>query len=158
MVLPACTFIERMNLCTIYEGHSVPVIQMRRLAIKPLWESWSDCQFWLALARRMGGEFDQYIPWNTDEEAMNYWLSPSGLTAKYLTEEHPTGIVIGSNEPVFDYREHGFDTPSGKCEFYSEELVQMGIDPLPIYREPPESPVSNPELAKEYPLVLTTGV
>ena len=158
MVLPACTFIERMNLCTIYEGHSVPAIQMRRPAIKPLWESWSDCQFWLALARRMGGEFDQYIPWNTDEEAMDYWLSPSGLTVKYLTEEHPTGIIVGSNEPVFDYHKHGFDTPSGKCEFYSEELVEMGIDPLPIYREPPESPISSPQLAREYPLVLTTGV
>ena len=33
----------------------------------------------------------------------------------------------------------------------------MGISPLPIYREPPFSPVSAPDLHKEYPLILTTG-
>lgn len=158
MVLPACTFMERIAMCGIYEGHCVPAVQFRRPAIRPLWESWSDCKFWLALARRVGGEFDEYIPWNSDEEAMDYWLSPSGLTVEYLTEEHPTGIITGSYEPVFDYHQHGFNTPSGKCEFWSEELAEMGIDPLPIYREPPESPVNSPELAKEYPLVLTTGV
>jgi anaerobic selenocysteine-containing dehydrogenase len=31
------------------------------------------------------------------------------------------------------------------------------MDPLPTYREPRLSPVSEPELAKAYPLVLTTG-
>jgi len=158
MVLPACTFMERIAMCGIYEGHCTPMVQFRRQVIPPLYESWSDCSFWLALSRRMGGEFDQYIPWNSDEEAMDYWLSPSGLTAKYLGEEHPTGIITGSNEPIFDYHKHGFNTPSGKCEFWSEELVEMGIDPLPIYREPAESPISTPELAKEYPLILTTGV
>ena len=33
----------------------------------------------------------------------------------------------------------------------------MGSDPIPVYTEPPESPVSTPELAKEYPLTLITG-
>jgi anaerobic selenocysteine-containing dehydrogenase len=33
----------------------------------------------------------------------------------------------------------------------------MGYDPLPHYIEPNESPYSTPELAKEYPLILTTG-
>jgi len=28
---------------------------------------------------------------------------------------------------------------------------------LPFYEEPPESPVSTPELAREYPLILNTG-
>ena len=32
-----------------------------------------------------------------------------------------------------------------------------GYDPLPNYKEPPESPISTPELAKEYPLVFTSG-
>jgi anaerobic selenocysteine-containing dehydrogenase len=31
------------------------------------------------------------------------------------------------------------------------------MDPLPGYREPTESPISNPDLAKQYPLILTTG-
>jgi len=158
MVLPACTFLEKMSMCGIYEGHCVPAVQLRRPVIAPLWESWSDAKFWMALAKRMGGDFAQYIPWNNDEEALDYWLSPSGLTVKYLTEEHPTGIITGSYEPVADYHSQGFFTPSGKCELYSEEMVGLGINPLPIYREPTDSPVSNPDLAREYPLVLTTGV
>ena len=31
------------------------------------------------------------------------------------------------------------------------------MESLPVYREPAHSPVSTPELAKEYPLILTTG-
>jgi len=33
----------------------------------------------------------------------------------------------------------------------------LGIEPRPCYEEPPRSPVSTPELAKEYPLVLISG-
>jgi anaerobic selenocysteine-containing dehydrogenase len=33
----------------------------------------------------------------------------------------------------------------------------MGYAPLPSYEEPPESPISRPEVAEDYPLVLTTG-
>ena len=31
-------------------------------------------------------------------------------------------------------------------------LEKMGYDPLPFYEEPPESPLSRPDLAEEYPL------
>ena len=33
----------------------------------------------------------------------------------------------------------------------------MGFDPLPSHGEPSESPYSTPDVAKEYPLVITTG-
>jgi anaerobic selenocysteine-containing dehydrogenase len=51
----------------------------------------------------------------------------------------------------------GFPTPTGKMELYSVALERLGYDPLPYFREPGESPVSTPELAKEFPLVLSTG-
>jgi anaerobic selenocysteine-containing dehydrogenase len=51
----------------------------------------------------------------------------------------------------------GFMTPSKKVELYSEQLEKLGYDPLPVYREPAESPVSQPELAEEYPLILIAG-
>ena len=60
----------------------------------------------------------------------------------------------------FRYRKHeaeGFRTPTGKIELYSTRLEQLGYDPLPSYQEPPESPIATPELARQYPLVLTTG-
>ena len=34
----------------------------------------------------------------------------------------------------------------------------MGYDPLPQHREPPESPFSTPEVYKQYPYILITGV
>jgi anaerobic selenocysteine-containing dehydrogenase len=36
-------------------------------------------------------------------------------------------------------------------------LETLGYDPLPYYEEPPESPLSTPEVAKDYPLILITG-
>ena len=51
----------------------------------------------------------------------------------------------------------GFPTPSGKVELYSEQLKEWGFDPLPIYHEPPETLYSSPDIAGEYPLVLTNG-
>ena len=55
------------------------------------------------------------------------------------------------------YVERGFRTPTGKIELYSTRFEQMGYAPLPYYVEPPESPYATPEVAKEFPLVLTTG-
>ena len=42
-------------------------------------------------------------------------------------------------------------------DLVSGYLEMLGYDPLPYYQEPPESPVSTPELAAKYPLILTTG-
>lgn len=55
------------------------------------------------------------------------------------------------------YDESGFKTASGKVELASSYLESLGYDPVPYYQEPPESPVSTPELAEEYPLILITG-
>ena len=51
----------------------------------------------------------------------------------------------------------GFPTPTGKLELFSTALESMGYDPLPYFQEPGESPYATPELAREYPLVLTSG-
>jgi anaerobic selenocysteine-containing dehydrogenase len=55
------------------------------------------------------------------------------------------------------FEDGGFRTPTGKIELYSTRLEQLGYAPLPSYQEPPESPLSRPDLAGDYPLVLTTG-
>ncbi len=59
-----------------------------------------------------------------------------------------------------EYRKHerkGFSTPTGKVELYSTIFEKWGYDPLPRYREIPESPVSKPEMTREYPYILITG-
>jgi len=51
----------------------------------------------------------------------------------------------------------GFSTPSKKVELYSETFYKNGYDPLPAFHEPSISHISRPDLAKNYPLVLTTA-
>ena len=51
----------------------------------------------------------------------------------------------------------GFNAPSGKVELLSSLSKKAGEDPLPYYKENQETPFSTPEIAKDYPLVLTTG-
>jgi anaerobic selenocysteine-containing dehydrogenase len=152
VVLPACTYWERTELHDYGLLNCTPYVMLRRKAIKPLWESWPDWKFWLELSRKMG--YEEYFPWNSIEEVTSFLLKPSGITLKQL-EENSSGFFHGSME----YKKYlkGFKTPSGKVELYSETLEKLGYDPLPTHKEPPESPVSNPELAKEYPLILTTG-
>jgi thiosulfate reductase / polysulfide reductase chain A len=57
----------------------------------------------------------------------------------------------------FKYQRQGFATPSGKVELYSTVLKDLGYPPLPPYIGPTENEIDDPELAKEFPLVLTTG-
>ncbi len=51
----------------------------------------------------------------------------------------------------------GFDTPTGKLEIASTILEEHGYDSLPVYTEPKEGPLSQPETAKRFPLVFTSG-
>jgi anaerobic selenocysteine-containing dehydrogenase len=51
----------------------------------------------------------------------------------------------------------GFATPSRRVEIYAGALLEIGQAPLPDYVEPAISPVSRPDLAARYPLVLTTA-
>ena len=63
---------------------------------------------------------------------------------------HERGLLRADGKP-------GFNTPSGKIEFWDKALEGWGLDPLPHYVEPPQSPVSTPELYKKYPLIMITG-
>ncbi|TJW09958.1 molybdopterin-containing oxidoreductase family protein [Parvibacter caecicola] len=54
----------------------------------------------------------------------------------------------------------GFPTPTGKQEIWNTLLESYYPDErytLPTFTEPPEGPVANPELCKEYPYIMTTG-
>ncbi len=72
------------------------------------------------------------------------------LSGKSQTRKYEQGLLRADGKP-------GFPTPSGNVEFASSILQQYGFDPLPSYHEPAESPLSTPDLARRYPLVLTVG-
>ena len=51
----------------------------------------------------------------------------------------------------------GFDTATGRFEFWSWGYNHWGVDPMPYHIEPKDSPVSTPEKFKEYPFIATSG-
>jgi anaerobic selenocysteine-containing dehydrogenase len=154
IVLPACTFLEKMGLGMVYGINAgLPYVLLRKQVIEPPGEAWADWKFWTELARRLG--LGEYFPWNTDEEVVAHLLEPSGVTLVQL-KENPCGVYYDNKN--YNAREtFGFRTPSRKIEIYSKALEEAGFDPLPTHREPSESPVRTPEVAKEYPLILITG-
>ncbi len=155
IVLPASSFAERSGLGYVYAVTSgMPYLLYRKKMIEPLYESKADWVFWSELGRKMG--YGDFFPWQTDEEIVEYWLKPSGKTVKELTEDHPEGVFFA--EKKYDLGQRGeFRTPSGKIELFSETLEENGYDPVPVHHEPSQSPLSNPKMAAEYPLILTTG-
>jgi cysteine desulfurase NifS len=60
------------------------------------------------------------------------------------------GLLRGDGAP-------GFATPTGKFEIASTILEEHGYDGLPVYTEPGEGPLAQPELAREFPLVFNSG-
>ncbi len=117
-------------------------------AMKPLFERRDDYQFWRELGIRMGQE--EYWPWKTVEDVCDYRYAPLGVTFSQALKQ-------GGARPEARYRKYesqGFGTPSGKVEIFSSLFERFGLEPLPVYREPVESPEANPYLVENYPLIL----
>ena len=51
----------------------------------------------------------------------------------------------------------GYGTPSGRLELAPMLYQYWGLSTTPFHTEPPEGPLSTPELMEEYPLILTCG-
>ena len=81
-------------------------------------------------------------------------LAPLGMSWEEFRQEENVLVPITYRK----YEQTGFGTPTGKFELWSTILEGWGQDPLPGHVEPAESPVSRPDLAEKYPLILNTGV
>lgn len=160
IVLPVNTPWEREGLKTGFhvDQRAASHVQLRRPVLEPLGESRSDAWIAFELARRLG--LAEHF-WNGDiDRAYDEILEPTGLTVEQLRAE-PRGITLPA---ATRYRKYagdgsgpppGFATPSRRVELYSETLLEHGYDPLPSFVEPAMGPVSRPDLAQAFPLVLT---
>jgi anaerobic selenocysteine-containing dehydrogenase len=126
---------------------------LRKKAIEPLYESWSEWKLLTELAKKLG--MGDKFPWKSEEELVAFELEPTGLTFNQLLNEKPEGAFY--QEKQYGMKQTKFSTPTQKIEIYSDALEQVGFDPLPTYLEPRRSPISTPELLKKYPLILSTG-
>jgi anaerobic selenocysteine-containing dehydrogenase len=152
LVLPATTFLEKQF---VFNYGYRPLWALGNVAIEPPPDCRSEMWFWLELAKRMG--FKDYLPFDTVDEAQNHLAGKYGLTLDDL-RRNPGGVFY-SKAGAMDkaYEKTGFKTPSGKVEIYSERAKEWGLDPLPTYVPPIQSPAGRPDIAKRYPLWLITG-
>lgn len=152
IVLPACTSFERSELKIYSEDYAF----WTQPVIEPLWDSRSDTDIIFDLAKRIAPDDD--IMAKGYEANIDWILKPTGLTVEML-KEYPAGYMLKDipKPPYEKYQESGFPTPSGKMEFASSILSEAGLDALPVFKEPKYSPVSTPDLVKNFPLILTTG-
>jgi len=155
-VLPACSHLEKWGVAYTYNVcHCLPFLMLRKKAIEPFHESWSEWKLFTELAKRLG--LGEYFPWKSEEELVAFELEPSGLSFDTLLTDKPEGAYY--QEKTYETKEGAFTTPTRKIEIYSEALEKVGHDPLPTYREPEKSPHGSRwnELREKYPLILSTG-
>ncbi len=151
IVLPIASWLERPILLT----ENPDYVKLVQPAISPPGECRTEWDIYSGLAKRLG--FGDLFWDGSFEKCVNHILEPMKITYNDLKAK-PEGIKLEKQPwPAKHYEKTGFKTPSGKVEIASATLQEHGLDPLPVYREPPESPLSRPELAAKYPLVMTSG-
>ena len=156
VVLPVSSAWEREGLRVgfgpTHDGEQL--IQLRQAAIAPLGESRSDTWIACELAKRLGlGK--QFFDGDVDA-GHRFALEPSGVTLEAL-RENPQGVRVPVAIGYRRYAAKGLPTPSRRVEIYASQFLEHGYAPLPEYVEPAVSPVSRPDLAARYPLVLTSA-
>jgi anaerobic selenocysteine-containing dehydrogenase len=113
----------------------------------------SDHEIIIELAKKLG--LGKYF-WDNVNSFWDTFIEPIGLTFNELQKAGQPNTIKKQSIQYKKYEQNGFNTPSKKVELYSTRLAEWGFEPLPIYHEPPETQYSDPELAKQYPLLCTT--
>jgi anaerobic selenocysteine-containing dehydrogenase len=155
IVLPAAHWLEMDD---VYDMHPRFMIEAHNKVVEPPGEAKSDLWIFNEIGKRVAPQH-----WFENEEAvLDAELKKGNLTWKQFSKRLVSGCW-GQDQVYYKYKTDywkkggGFPTATGKFEFYSKALEALGYDPLPQYNEPGESPLSTPELYKQYPVVMTSG-
>jgi anaerobic selenocysteine-containing dehydrogenase len=156
VVLPAGTFLEKDS----FRSWWVPLQSIRKVMTV------DDCRPDVEINFELSKRFDPEFRFETVRDLFDDILKPSGMTFQELQDRIYAYPPEGSTS--CPYRRHekgllrpdrkpGFRTPSGRFELYSTLREEWDLEPLPHHEEPPFTPVSRPDLAEDYPLILSTG-
>ncbi|MCP4719253.1 MAG: molybdopterin-dependent oxidoreductase, partial [Desulfobacteraceae bacterium] len=156
IILPAATFLEKDGVRSWW----VPLQTINKAVTV------EGCRPDVEINFELSKRFDPDFKWEKIHDLFDEILEPSGMNFETLSKKgwalppenhvsrpyfrHEKGLLRSDGKP-------GFATPSGKFELYSTLREEWNLEPLPYHREPPFTPVSRPDLFKEYPLILGTG-
>lgn len=150
IVLPATMQFEHLDLMPSW-GHFY--ISLNTPALTPRGECISNTELFRRLAESMG--YTESWLFDSDEEKVRALLdsgSPliEGITYDYLAEHGWAKLNVARDR--LTRANGGFNTPSGKCEFFSDSLRNEGCDPLPCFTVPETSTTTT----ANFPLQLIT--
>lgn len=154
-ILPATTQLEHWDVHFSY-GHLYA--SLNKPAIAPVGEALPNTEIFRRVAAKMGLEHEclrdddvTLVKQALDSQAE----AMQGLSFEEL-EKHGW-LRLNLPKPYTPFAKGGFRTPSGKCEFFSQRMADMGLDPLPAFTPPHEFPENVPELAAKYPIALISS-
>ncbi|MCP4755717.1 MAG: molybdopterin-dependent oxidoreductase [Proteobacteria bacterium] len=148
LFLPVSTWLERDDVVNVHKQWCV----LAQKKVAQVGEVKDDREVMIQVARRLG--LTREFPWEDFRDLLDWQLEKTGLSFEEFCEK---GILQGPMR-YHKYKEEGFfKTRSGKFEIRSGFLDYKKASPLPVYREPPLTPVSAPKVAAEYPLILIAG-
>jgi len=176
IILPANTKMEEEDVSTDHMGGQFYTILRERQCVEPVGESRSDYEIVCMIAEKLG-LLKEYTSGKTIEEWMRHGFSKSGveeiITYEELEEKGywvvPTDpdwkkLKPGMREFYEDPENHPLKTPSGKIEFYSQNLAKHFPDdkerpPVPHWIERGESHDErlSSERARKYPLLIMSN-
>jgi anaerobic selenocysteine-containing dehydrogenase len=176
IILPVNTKFEEQDIATDCMGGQFNLILNEKQCIEPLGESRSDYEIVCTIAKKMG-LLKEYAGGKTVEDLMRQGYQNSGVKEMVSFEEftekgyfvvptdpdwdkHPAGMIDFYKDP----QNHPLKTPSGKIEFYSQNLAKFFPDdverpPVPHWIEKGISHDENKSSprAHKYPLLLMTN-
>jgi anaerobic selenocysteine-containing dehydrogenase len=161
IVLPATTQLEHWDVHLAY-GHHYATLN------RPSIEAMGECKPNSEIFRLLGKRMRLHESLFDDDDVTLIEQALTGAQPGTPPHERMHGVTFDAlrehgwvrlniPQPYLPYANGGFTTPSGKCEFYSERLRDMGLDPLPTFLAPYEHPENVPELAARYPLTLISS-
>ena len=158
LFLPVTTFAEHDGVVLPHFGRNTHMVMAMNKCVEV-----GDCRSDLEIDFMVGKRLNPKAwPWDNVADFFTEQIKPQlGITFEELQE-------LGWVQQEFEYRKYekgllrpdgepGFNTPTGLVELCSSLYEDWGEDPLPYFEENALTPFSRPELANEYPLIMTTG-
>ena len=145
IVLPAATYLESEDL---YRAYGTYYLQYAPAAVMPQGEAWSNFRLAQELAARMGLA-DPVFGMSPQQVMAELFQGATGPVAALDPDEvragHPIRLAPAGGQE--------FRTPSGRLEYYSEQLAAQGLSPMPVWQPDPQEERD----AARWPLRLLTA-